>query len=133
MSARIPIRQLAAYSPVAPHAPRCGVCWSEPALTSAGKARRGWRVQADTVEVAPGELVSVAATTYACRNPACTSAIVVRMALTGGYLASDVEAGLLRDGDAARFNRGRTARDGVWRDRSGDPRTAPMQRELFAV
>jgi len=57
----------------------------------------------------------------------------VRLALTGGYLQSDVEDGLLRDTAAVSFSRGRTMRDGVWRDRAGDPRTAPVQRDLFAV
>jgi hypothetical protein len=55
------------------------------------------------------------------------------MALTGGYLTADVEEHLLRESEAAAFLRGRTARDGVWRDRAGDPRTAPVQRDLFAV
>lgn len=75
----------------------------------------------------------VASAVYPCSNPACDSAIVVRMALTGGYLQGDVDDGLLRGDDAQRFTRGRTARDGVWRDRAGDPKTAPAQRDLFAV
>ena len=73
----------------------------------------------------------MASTVYPCSNPACDSAIVVRMALTGGYLPADVDGGLLRDSEAESFRRGRTGRDGVWRDRAGDPRTAPVQRDLF--
>ena len=77
--------------------------------------------------------MAVASTVYPCSNAACATAIVVRMALTGGYLQSDVDDGLLRGAAAVSFTRGRTARDGVWRDRAGDPRTAPAQRDLFAV
>jgi hypothetical protein len=90
-------------------------------------------VQASEVEAEPGSVVPVASTVYPCSNPACNSAIVVRMALTGGYLAADVDQQLLRDSDAVTFARGKTSRDGIWRDRSGDPRTAPVQRDLFAV
>jgi hypothetical protein len=95
--------------------------------------RRGWRVQAGAVEETPGSVVPVASAVYPCSNPDCRTAIVVRMALTGGYLAADVAELQLRDADAALFTRGRTKRDGIWRDRAGDPRTAPVQRELFAV
>ncbi len=133
MTGRTPIRHLAAFAPTTPPTPRCSVCWSAPLLKAQAKTRRGWRVQADEVEAAPGTLVPVASSVYPCSNPACTSAIVVRMALTGGYVQADVEDGLLRDLDAMSFLRGRTARDGVWRDRSGDPKTAPVQRDLFAV
>jgi hypothetical protein len=108
------------------------VCWSTPYLGPTRKVRRGWRVQADEVAEASGSTVSVASTVYPCSNPACDSAIVVRMALTGGYLQSDVDDGLLRDDDERLFTAGRTARDGIWRDRAGDPRTAPVQRDLFA-
>jgi hypothetical protein len=90
-------------------------------------------VQAGEVESLPGNVVPVASTIYPCSNPACHSAIVVRMALTGGYLPADIQEHLLRETKAAAFLRGRTARDGVWRDRAGDPRTAPAQRDLFAV
>jgi hypothetical protein len=89
-------------------------------------------VQAGEVEEAAGTTVSVASTVYPCSNPACDTAIVVRMALTGGYLQADVDDGQLAGDDAASYLRGRTARDGVWRDRAGDPRTAPVQRDLFA-
>ncbi len=94
--------------------------------------RRGWRVQTGEVEEAPGATVAVASAVYPCSNPDCYTAIVVRMALTGGYLQADVYDGLLAGNDAAAYLRGRTARDGVWRDRAGDPRTAPEQRDLFA-
>ena len=104
-----------------------------PQLGRARAVRRGWRVQAAEVEASPGSVVTVASTVYPCSNPACNAAIVVRMALTGGYLAADVEAHRLRADDAASFTRGRTARDGIWRDRAGDPRTAPLQRELFSA
>lgn len=109
------------------------MCWSAPVLGPARKVRRGWKVQADAVQATPGTVVAVASAIYQCSNGDCGSAIIVRMALIGGYVATDVEAGLLRDADAALFLRGRTARDGIWRDRAGDPRTAPAQRELFAV
>ncbi|MCC7055426.1 MAG: hypothetical protein IT355_19285 [Gemmatimonadaceae bacterium] len=58
---------------------------------------------------------------------------MVRTALTGGYLPADVDGHGLAALDAAAFLRGRTARDGIWRDRAGDPKTAPVQRDLFAV
>ena len=94
--------------------------------------RRGWRVQTGAVAAA-GSTVAVASTVYPCSNPVCDTAIVVRLALTGGcYLPCDVDDGLLVADDAEAFLRGRTARDGVWRDRAGDPKTAPVQRELFA-
>jgi hypothetical protein len=133
MPDRLPIRRLAAFAPTTPRTPRCPVCWSAPLLKAPAKARRGWRVQADAVEAEAGARVSVASSVYPCSNPACTTAIVVRSALTGGYLASDVEDGLLREGDISAFLRGRTGRDGIWRDRAGDPKTAPVQRDLFAV
>jgi hypothetical protein len=133
MSDRAPIRRAAAFAPTDPPVPRCPVCWSAPVLGPARKVRRGWKVQADAVQAAPGTTVPVASAIYQCSNRDCQTAIIVRMALTGGYLANDVEAGELRDVEAVAFLRGRTARDGVWRDRSGDPRTAPVQRELFAV
>ncbi len=133
MSDRAPIRRPAAFAPTTPPTPRCPVCWSVPFLGPTRTVRRGWRVQAGAVEEAPGSVVSVASTVYPCSNPDCRTAIVVRMALTGGYLAADVTDQLLRDADAASFTLGRTKRDGVWRDRAGDPRTAPVQRELFGV
>ena len=133
MSDRAPIRRPAAFAPTVPPAPRCPVCWSAPYLGPARTVRRGWRVQAGEAEASPGSVVPVASTVYPCSNPACNAAIVVRMALTGGYLSADVEKHLLRAADAVSFSRGRTARDGIWRDRAGDPRTAPVQRELFAV
>jgi hypothetical protein len=46
---------------------------------------------------------------------------------------ADLDDGRLTGDDAAAYLRGRTARDGVWRDRAGDPRTAPVQRDLFAL
>ncbi len=133
MSDRAPIRRHAAFAPSTPPTPRCPVCWSAPYLGSTRKVRRGWRVQAGEADDPSGSTVAVASAVYPCSNPACDTAIVVRMALTGGYLPSDVEAGLLRDTAAVSFSRGRTRRDGVWRDRDGDPRTAPVQRDLFAV
>lgn len=133
MSDRTPIRRPAAFAPTNPPTPRCPVCWSAPCLGPARKVRRGWRVQAGEAETAPGSVVPVASTIYPCSNPACDSAIVVRMALTGGYLPADVEERLLREADATSFTRGRTTHDGIWRDRAGDPRTAPVQRDLFAV
>jgi hypothetical protein len=90
-------------------------------------------VRAGEAHSAAGSVVAVASTVYPCSNPACDSAIVVRMALTGGYHAEDVDQHLLREADAEAFARGRTSRDGVWRDRAGDARTAPVQRDLFAV
>ena len=90
-------------------------------------------MQAGAVEEAPGSVVSVASTVYPCSNADCHTAIVVRVALTGGYLQSDVGENLLRGANADSFTRGRTKRDGIWRDRAGDPRTAPVQRDLFAV
>lgn len=133
MSDRQPIRRAAAFAPTVPPTPRCPVCWSAPFLGPARRVRRGWRVQAGEAESVAGSAVPVATSVYPCSNPACNSAIVVRMALTGGYLASDVDDGLLRAADAESFTRGRTTRDGIWRDRTGDARTAPVQRDLFAV
>ncbi len=109
------------------------MCWSAPYLGPTRKVRRGWRVQAGEAEAPSGSTVAVASTVYPCSNAACDTAIVVRMALTGGYLQTDVDDGLLRDTAAVSFAKGRTMRDGVWRDRAGDPRTAPVQRDLFAV
>jgi hypothetical protein len=133
MSDRAPIRRHAAFAPAAPPTPRCPVCWSAPYLGPTRKVRRGWRVQAGEAEEPSGSTVAVASTVYPCSNAACDTAIVVRMALTGGYLQSDVDDGLLREAHAAAFTCGRTGRDGIWRDRAGDPRTAPAQRDLFAV
>ncbi|HYW50069.1 MAG TPA: hypothetical protein VE861_05655, partial [Gemmatimonadaceae bacterium] len=128
---RLPTRRLPSFAPTTPPTPRCPVCWSAPYLGPARKLRRGWRVQAGEAEATTGTTVPVTSTVYPCSNPACDSAIVVRMALTGGYLDTDISDGLLRDTDAAAFLRGRTARDGIWRDRVGDPKTAPVQRDLF--
>jgi hypothetical protein len=131
MSTLVPVRRPAAFAPTTPPTPRCPSCWSAPMLGPTRKVRRGWRVQSGEAEAAPGSVVNVASAVYPCSNPACHTAIVVRMALTGGYLASDVADGLLRNTDAHAFARGRTARDGVWRNGAGDPRTAPEQRDLF--
>ena len=133
MSDRLLTRRRPAFAPSTPPTPRCPACWSAPSLGPTRPVRRGWRVQADEVEAAAGATIAVASTIYPCSNAECHTAIVVRMALTGGYLLADVEAGLLIGGDAAAFLRGRTARDGIWRDRAGDPRTAPVQRDLFAL
>lgn len=73
------------------------------------------------------EELRVATSVYPCSNPACPSAIVVRSALGGGYLDADIA----RNRVPAEFTRGRWDRDGVWRDAAGDPRTAPVQRDLF--
>lgn len=94
--------------------------------------RRGWRVQAGEAEAAQGTTIPVTSTIYPCSNPACDTAIAVRMALTGGYVDADVMAGLLRSADASAFARGRTARDGIWRNAAGEPKTAPTQRDLFS-
>ena len=88
-------------------------------------------MQASEAEATSGTTVTVASTIYPCSNPVCDSAIVVRMALTGGYLPTDLDEGLLRNLAAAAYLRGRTGRDGLWRDRSGDTKTAPVQRDLF--
>ena len=88
-------------------------------------------MQASEAEGTSGTTVTVASTIYPCSNPVCDSAIVVRMALTGGYLPTDLDEGLLRNLAAAAYLRGRTGRDGLWRDRSGDTKTAPVQRDLF--
>ena len=133
MSDRPPIKRAACFTPTESPTPRCPVCWSVPFLGPARKVRRGWRVQAGEAASVSGGAVPVATSVYPCSNPVCHTAIIVRMALVGGYLASDVDAGLLRASDAELFTRGRTARDGVWRDRSGDAKTAPAQRDLFAV
>jgi hypothetical protein len=132
MSDRLPVRRSAAFAPTTPPTPRCPTCWSAPFLGPARKVRRGWRVQAGEAAVDAGTVVSIASTVYPCSNPDCDTAIVVRMALTGGYLPADVDEHQLRDPDAATFLRGKTNRDGIWRDRSGDPKTAPVQRDLFA-
>lgn len=132
MSDRSPTRRLASFAPSTPPTPRCPACWSTPFLGTTRKARRGWRVQAGEAEAASGSTIAVASAVYPCSNPVCDTAIVVRMALTGGYLQRDVDDGLLIADDAAAFLRGRTARDGVWRDGAGDPKTAPVQRDLFA-
>jgi len=132
MSDSLPTRRRPAFAPTTPPTPRCLVCWSAPFLGQTRTLHRGWRVQAGEAEQAPGLIVAVASTVYPCSNKACHSAIVVRMALTGGYLQRDVDDGLLTPTDAAAFLRGRTARDGVWRDGAGDPKTAPVQRDLFA-
>ncbi|MES3034587.1 MAG: hypothetical protein V4813_11385 [Gemmatimonadota bacterium] len=133
MSDRLPTRRPPAFAPTTPPTPRCPACWSAPYLGPTRRVRRGWRVQAGEFEEAAGSTVAVASTIYPCSNPDCHSAIVIRMALTGGYLPADLEHGLLAGADAAAFLRGRTARDGIWRDRAGDPRTAPVQRDLFTL
>ena len=93
-------------------------------------------MQAETVEAetAPeGELfgeresLRVATSVYPCANPDCGTAIVVRSSLGGGYLDADVALNRV----PSAFGRGRWDRDGVWRDAAGEPRTAPVQRDLF--
>lgn len=132
MSDRPPTRRPPVFTPTTP-TPRCPVCWSTPYLGPTRRVRRGWRVQSGEAEEVAGATVAVASTIYPCSNPECDTAIVVRMALTGGYLLVDLDVGQLAGADAAAFLRGRTARDGIWRDRAGDPRTAPVQRDLFAL
>jgi hypothetical protein len=81
---------------------------------------------------AGGDTVSVTSSVYSCSNRACSTAIVVRLSLTSGYLDTDLDAGRLTGDDAAAYARGRTTRDGVWQNRAGVPRTTPAQHELFA-
>jgi hypothetical protein len=132
-----PVRRPAAFTPGERPQPCCPRCWSRPRLGDASARRRGWRVQAATVDDAPPapdadlfterEGLRVATSIYPCSNAACDSAIVVRSELGGGYLDADVSLHRV----PAAFTRGRWDRDGVWRDAAGDPRTAPVQRDLF--
>jgi hypothetical protein len=125
MSNRTRVRRPAAFTPSGAARPICPVCWSAPQVVRAQR-KRGWRVQGSDGE---GHTTAV----YPCSNPACDTAIEVRTSLTGGYDASATLENTLRDAEAARFAAGRTTRDGVWRDAAGDPRTAPMQRDLFTT
>lgn len=93
---------------------------------------RGWGVSAaEPVEV-DGEARRVAVAVHRCANPHCQTALVVSTLLDGGYVPTHVAERQLRAADAGAYLAGRHDADGVWRHASGDARTAPVQRELFA-
>lgn len=130
-------RRPAAYSP-APARPVCPVCWSRPDLRwgrdglTGAAAPRGWAVAPGAEPaVVDGVAVPVTVAIYRCANPACATAIELATLATAGYVPALVAAHQLAGPDAARFAAGRHTRPGVWLDATGEPRTAPAQRELF--
>ena len=130
-------RRPAAYTPGTPR-PICPRCWSQPDLkwgrgSVVGTAMpRGWAVsRGGEPAVVDGQPVPVTVSIYRCANPACTTAIELGVLATAGYVPDLVRQHQLAEADAERFARGRHTRSGVWVDAAGDPRTAPLQRELF--
>jgi hypothetical protein len=78
-----------------------------------------------------GVLVPVTVSIYRCANPACPTAIELAVLATSGYAPELVARHQLAGEDAARFAAGRHTGAGVWLDATGEPKTAPAQRELF--
>lgn len=130
-------RRPAAYTPGAPR-PICPMCWSRPDLKwgrdamTGGGAPRGWAVaRAADPAMVDGVAVPVTVSIYRCANPGCATAVELALLATAGYLPDLVRQHQLAGADAARFAAGVHTPAGVWLDASGDPRTAPPQRELF--
>lgn len=118
--------------------PICPRCWSRPDLhwgkgrTAGERGMRGWGVsRSDPVEV-DGVVRPVAVAVHRCSNRHCQTALVVGTLLDGGYVPSHIAEGRLSGADSRAYLAGRHGADGVWHDASGEPRTAPVQRELFA-
>ena len=130
-------RHPAAYTPGAPR-PICPRCWSRPDLEwgkgrdAGARGMRGWRVSSGPEPLLVGGTpVPLTTAIHRCANPDCATAIELVTRLTGGYVPALVEERQLAGRDADRFTAGRHRRDGVWLDPSGEPRTVPLQRELF--
>lgn len=125
----------AAYSPDSGR-PLCPICWSTPEVQRFDHGLRaqprGWgTAAANQTEIVGGTEVAIIETIYRCSNPACATAVSLRMLVTGGYVPSLVEARRLAGEEGARFRAGFLRRDGTWVARDGLPRTAGLQRELF--
>jgi hypothetical protein len=130
-------RRAAAYTPDVAR-PICPACWSRPDLKwgrggVVGSAMpRGWGVtHAAEPALVDGVAVPVTVSIYRCANPQCNTAIELALLATAGYVPDLVRQHQLAADDAARFQGGSHTRVGVWVDASGEPRTAPVQRELF--
>ena len=136
-SSRKLTRRPAAYSPH-PARPICPACWSRPDLRwGRGElvgpaAPRGWGVaQGAEPALVDGVAVPVTVSIYRCANPACATALELAVLATAGYVPDLVARHQLAGGDAERFAAGGHTRAGTWLDAAGEPRTAPVQRELF--
>lgn len=93
---------------------------------------RGWAVsQTAEPAIVDGLAVPVTMSIYRCANPQCGTAIELGVLVTAGYVPALVARHQLAGDDAARFHAGRHTGGGVWVDAAGEPRTAPVQRELF--
>ncbi len=129
------VRRPAAYAPDTGR-PICPACWSGLDLDwgkgrgAGGREMRGWGVsRTGRIEEAGEALVTTVV--HRCANPDCLTAVEVTTLLAGGYVPALVERRRLAGAGAERHARGRTGRDGVWRDVAGEPRTTPRQRDLF--
>lgn len=130
-------RHPAAFSPAEPPRALCPRCWSRLDVNW-GKGRdvgtremRGWSVGRAERLVLGDAAHSVTVAVHRCANAACPTAVEVTTLLAGGWVPELVARRQLRGDDARRFAEGRHDAGGVWRDRRGEPRTAPEQRELF--
>lgn len=131
-------RRPAAYTPDDAPRPVCPACWSRPDRkwgrdgVAGTTLPRGWAVsQGAEPAMVDGVAVPVTVAIYRCANPACASAIELAVLATAGYVPDLVRQHQLAGPDAARFLAGCHTAAGVWLDAAGEPRTAPLQRELF--
>jgi hypothetical protein len=85
----------------------------------------------DEPVVVDGVPVAVTVSISRCANPACLTALELAVLATAGYVPELVRQHRLDGDDAARFAAGRHTAAGLWLDAAGEPRTAPVQRELF--
>lgn len=92
---------------------------------------RGWGVTTGEPVAVNGVLQPVAVTVHRCANHECDTALEVTSILGSGYVPELVDAQRLAERDAATYQAGRHDRAGVWLGVSGEPRTAPPQRDLF--
>jgi len=93
---------------------------------------RGWGVSTSEPVEVDGVVRQVTVGVHRCANQHCQTALVVGTLLEGGYVPSLVAEHTLTGANAETYLTGRHDRRGVWRDASGEARTAPVQRELFA-
>lgn len=93
---------------------------------------RGWGVTTGEPVELDGAMVPVTVAVHRCANGECDSAIVVTALLGGGYVPTVVAEHRLQGSEASVYRAGRHDRRGVWMGASGEPRTAPQQRDLFA-
>ncbi|HEX5831218.1 MAG TPA: hypothetical protein VFY16_09565 [Gemmatimonadaceae bacterium] len=131
------LRSAAAYAPDKPRA-ICPRCWSSLDLDYGKgrhpmeRGRRGWGVsRRDAANLVGDSDEALVGGLYRCANLDCNTVVELVTRLAGGYVPALVRLHQLTATEAAAYAAGRPDAGGIWRDRNGDARTAPRQRDLF--